>query len=61
MEGYPRMVELEPVDAVEVTLVVVSGCSHAGAVKLLRNARRLTGRDRIVDFVGGFHPTVLRF
>jgi metal-dependent hydrolase (beta-lactamase superfamily II) len=55
------MVELEPVDAVEVSLVVVSGCSHAGAVKLLRNARRLTGRGRIVGFVGGFHPTVLRF
>jgi 7,8-dihydropterin-6-yl-methyl-4-(beta-D-ribofuranosyl)aminobenzene 5'-phosphate synthase len=25
-------------------LVIVSGCSHAGAVDVLRNARRLTGR-----------------
>jgi 7,8-dihydropterin-6-yl-methyl-4-(beta-D-ribofuranosyl)aminobenzene 5'-phosphate synthase len=24
-------------------LVIVSGCSHAGAVNVLRNARRLTG------------------
>ena len=38
-------------------LVVVSGCSHAGAVNVLHNARRLTGRDRIVGFVGGFHLT----
>jgi 7,8-dihydropterin-6-yl-methyl-4-(beta-D-ribofuranosyl)aminobenzene 5'-phosphate synthase len=32
-------------------------CSHAGAVNVLHNARRLTGRDRIVGFVGGFHLT----
>ena len=38
-------------------LVVVSGCSHAGAVNVLRNAKRLTGRDRIAGFVGGFHLT----
>jgi 7,8-dihydropterin-6-yl-methyl-4-(beta-D-ribofuranosyl)aminobenzene 5'-phosphate synthase len=38
-------------------LVVVSGCSHAGAVNVLRNAQRLTGRDRIAAFVGGFHLT----
>ena len=38
-------------------LVVVSGCSHAGAVNVLHNARRLTGRDRIVGFIGGFHLT----
>jgi hypothetical protein len=37
--------------------VVVSGCSHAGAVNVLRNAQRLTGRCRIVGFVGGFHLT----
>jgi hypothetical protein len=85
------MVELQPVDAVEVTLVVdnfvgvllagaegsagsrwpttpstatswwpsvvVSGCSHAGAVDVLRNARRLTSRRQIVGFVGGCHLT----
>jgi 7,8-dihydropterin-6-yl-methyl-4-(beta-D-ribofuranosyl)aminobenzene 5'-phosphate synthase len=37
--------------------VVVSGCSHAGAVNVLRNAQRLTGRRQIVGFVGGFHLT----
>jgi 7,8-dihydropterin-6-yl-methyl-4-(beta-D-ribofuranosyl)aminobenzene 5'-phosphate synthase len=36
---------------------VVSGCSHAGAINVLRNARDLTGRDRIAGFVGGFHLT----
>jgi 7,8-dihydropterin-6-yl-methyl-4-(beta-D-ribofuranosyl)aminobenzene 5'-phosphate synthase len=38
-------------------LVVVSGCSHSGAVNVLRNARRLTGEQRIAGFVGGFHLT----
>ena len=36
---------------------MLSGCSHAGAVNVLRNAQRLTGRSRIVGFVGGFHLT----
>jgi 7,8-dihydropterin-6-yl-methyl-4-(beta-D-ribofuranosyl)aminobenzene 5'-phosphate synthase len=38
-------------------LVVVSGCSHSGAVNVLRNARRLTGEQAIAGFVGGFHLT----
>jgi 7,8-dihydropterin-6-yl-methyl-4-(beta-D-ribofuranosyl)aminobenzene 5'-phosphate synthase len=45
------------VDVAGKGLVVVSGCSHAGAVNVLHNARRLTGRDRIIGFVGGFHLT----
>ena len=36
---------------------MVSACSHAGAVNVLQNARRLTGRDQIAGFVGGFHLT----
>jgi 7,8-dihydropterin-6-yl-methyl-4-(beta-D-ribofuranosyl)aminobenzene 5'-phosphate synthase len=38
-------------------LVVVSGCSHAGAVNVLRNAQRLTGEPRILAFLGGLHLT----
>ena len=38
-------------------LVIVSGCSHAGAVNVLRNAQRLTGVHRIAGFIGGFHLT----
>ncbi|TMK53915.1 MAG: MBL fold metallo-hydrolase [Actinobacteria bacterium] len=38
-------------------LVVVSGCSHAGAVNVLRNAQRLTGEQRILAFIGGLHLT----
>jgi 7,8-dihydropterin-6-yl-methyl-4-(beta-D-ribofuranosyl)aminobenzene 5'-phosphate synthase len=45
------------VDVAGKGLVVVSGCSHAGAVNVLRNAQRLTGRRQIVGFVGGFHLT----
>ena len=38
-------------------LVVVSGCSHAGAVNVLRNAQRLTGEKRVAGFIGGLHLT----
>jgi 7,8-dihydropterin-6-yl-methyl-4-(beta-D-ribofuranosyl)aminobenzene 5'-phosphate synthase len=38
-------------------LVIVSGCSHAGAVNVLRNAQRLAGVTRIAGFIGGFHLT----
>jgi 7,8-dihydropterin-6-yl-methyl-4-(beta-D-ribofuranosyl)aminobenzene 5'-phosphate synthase len=38
-------------------LVIVSGCSHAGAVNVLRNAQRLTGETRIGGFIGGCHLT----
>jgi 7,8-dihydropterin-6-yl-methyl-4-(beta-D-ribofuranosyl)aminobenzene 5'-phosphate synthase len=38
-------------------LVVVSACSHAGSVNVLRNARRLAGEDRVHAFVGGMHLT----
>jgi 7,8-dihydropterin-6-yl-methyl-4-(beta-D-ribofuranosyl)aminobenzene 5'-phosphate synthase len=45
------------VDVAGKGLVVVSGCSHAGAINVLGNAKRLTGRDRIAGFLGGFHLT----
>jgi 7,8-dihydropterin-6-yl-methyl-4-(beta-D-ribofuranosyl)aminobenzene 5'-phosphate synthase len=38
-------------------LVIVSGCSHAGAVNVVRNAQRLTGEQRIAGLVGGLHLT----
>jgi 7,8-dihydropterin-6-yl-methyl-4-(beta-D-ribofuranosyl)aminobenzene 5'-phosphate synthase len=41
----------------EKGLVVVSGCGHAGAINILRNARRLTGIQQIHAFVGGVHLT----
>lgn len=36
-------------------LVVVSGCSHAGAINILRNARRITGVAPVLAVVGGLH------
>lgn len=38
-------------------LVVLSGCSHAGVINVLRNARRLTGVEAIFGFAGGLHLT----
>jgi len=36
-------------------LVIVSSCSHAGVVNVLRNAKRLTGLEKVYAFVGGLH------
>lgn len=36
-------------------LVVVSGCSHAGVINVLRNAQGLTGIPKVHAFVGGLH------
>jgi 7,8-dihydropterin-6-yl-methyl-4-(beta-D-ribofuranosyl)aminobenzene 5'-phosphate synthase len=38
-------------------LVIVSGCSHAGVVNVLRNAQRLTGETRVAGLICGFHLT----
>lgn len=38
-------------------LVIVSGCSHSGAVNVVKNAIRLTGERRVAGFIGGFHLT----
>jgi len=38
-------------------LVVLSACSHAGAINVLKHAQRLTGIDKVHAFVGGFHLT----
>lgn len=39
----------------EEGLVVVSPCSHGGAVNILESCRRFTGEGRVRAFVGGLH------
>lgn len=36
-------------------LVIVTGCSHAGIINIIEQARRVCGEERIVDVIGGFH------
>ena len=38
-------------------LVVLSGCSHSGAINVVRNAQRVTGVSKVHAFVGGLHLT----
>lgn len=38
-------------------LVIISGCSHAGAINVLSQAQRLTGEARIAGLLGGLHLT----
>lgn len=42
-------------------LVVVSGCSHAGAINILRHAAKLAGMDHVHAFAGGLHLSGSRF
>jgi 7,8-dihydropterin-6-yl-methyl-4-(beta-D-ribofuranosyl)aminobenzene 5'-phosphate synthase len=36
-------------------LVIITGCSHAGICNIVEQARRISGDNRVVDIVGGFH------
>ncbi len=36
-------------------LVILSGCSHAGIVSIVKHAIRLTGEKRVRAVIGGFH------
>ncbi len=38
-------------------LVILSSCSHAGIINVLRNARRLTGVEKVHAVIGGLHLT----
>jgi 7,8-dihydropterin-6-yl-methyl-4-(beta-D-ribofuranosyl)aminobenzene 5'-phosphate synthase len=38
-------------------LVIVSGCSHAGVINVLRHAQRLTKETRVAGLLGGLHLT----
>jgi 7,8-dihydropterin-6-yl-methyl-4-(beta-D-ribofuranosyl)aminobenzene 5'-phosphate synthase len=38
-------------------LLVLSSCSHAGVINVLRHARQLTGIETVYAFVGGLHLT----
>lgn len=36
-------------------LVIITGCSHSGICNVIDHAKKLTGTERILDVVGGFH------
>jgi 7,8-dihydropterin-6-yl-methyl-4-(beta-D-ribofuranosyl)aminobenzene 5'-phosphate synthase len=36
-------------------LVIITGCSHAGICNIIEQARKVCGRQRILDVIGGFH------
>jgi 7,8-dihydropterin-6-yl-methyl-4-(beta-D-ribofuranosyl)aminobenzene 5'-phosphate synthase len=38
-------------------LVILSSCSHAGAINVIRHAQRMTGVEHVHAFVGGLHLT----
>ncbi len=38
-------------------LVILSGCSHAGLINVIRYAQRLTGINHVHAIIGGFHLT----
>ena len=38
-------------------LIVLSSCSHAGVINVLRHAQRITGIETVYAFIGGLHLT----
>jgi 7,8-dihydropterin-6-yl-methyl-4-(beta-D-ribofuranosyl)aminobenzene 5'-phosphate synthase len=45
------------VDVRGLGLVILSGCSHAGVINVVKHAQRLTGNSRIAGLIGGLHLT----
>lgn len=39
-------------------LVILTGCSQAGIVNIMKQSRKITGVDKIVAVIGGFHLRV---
>lgn len=38
-------------------LIVISGCAHAGICNIVEQARKVTGTDKVLCVIGGFHLT----
>ncbi len=38
-------------------IVVISGCAHAGIINTIRYAQKLTGVEKVLGVIGGFHLT----
>jgi 7,8-dihydropterin-6-yl-methyl-4-(beta-D-ribofuranosyl)aminobenzene 5'-phosphate synthase len=36
-------------------LVVIAGCAHAGICNTVEQARHVSGKDEVIDVIGGFH------
>ena len=36
-------------------LVIISGCSHAGIINIIKHARKITSVEKIAAVIGGFH------
>ena len=34
---------------------VITGCSHSGISNIVEQAKRVTGQDRVMGVIGGFH------
>ena len=55
----PMMDDVSIYAAVEgCGVVVLTGCSHAGIVNIVRGAREVTGMDQVAAVVGGLHLIV---
>ena len=36
-------------------LVIVTGCSHSGICNIVEYSKKVTGEQRVIDIIGGFH------
>ena len=39
----------------EKGLVIITGCGHSGIINTIRNAKQITGIDKVYAVIGGFH------
>ena len=39
----------------EAGLIIITGCSHSGICNIIEYAKKICGRDEVIDVIGGFH------
>ena len=54
-EDYKHLDDSGIVIKTEKGLIVISGCAHSGICNTIEYAKKITGEDRILSAIGGFH------
>ena len=54
-EDYNHLDDSGIVIKTEKGLIVISGCAHSGICNTIEYAKKITGEDRVLSVIGGFH------
>lgn len=59
-EEKPDMIEDDTALVVNIRdrgLIILSGCAHSGIINTINHAKKVTGQEKVLAVIGGFHLT----